>query len=209
MTCLPAQVERCAALSERLDLFQVLLDHPDALEQLKKRPLKAGRQWHVWLKLDCGNGRGKYNPQPSWCWLCGYSLIVFVPHRSWHPALGARSAHIGPSHRWDGGRGANRGVRALWKHVQLQRSRANTSSCSRNHQLYPAVHGKVRRTQNKKTRMHVEAHLNQRVKQYFMWKMVRCVLVLWQKFVNIWNHEVTTWMPAVNTSYTFSAVISK
>uniref|UniRef100_A0A4W6CDS2 Zgc:162816 n=1 Tax=Lates calcarifer TaxID=8187 RepID=A0A4W6CDS2_LATCA len=51
------KVERCAALSERLDLFQVLLDHPDALEQLKKRPLRDGRQWHVWLKLDCGNGR--------------------------------------------------------------------------------------------------------------------------------------------------------
>ncbi|KAM6918639.1 D-serine dehydratase [Xenentodon cancila] len=51
------KVERCAALSERLDLFQVLLDHPDALEQLIKRPLKGGRLWHVWLKLDCGNGR--------------------------------------------------------------------------------------------------------------------------------------------------------
>ncbi|KAJ0011864.1 hypothetical protein NQD34_012839 [Periophthalmus magnuspinnatus] len=51
------KVERCAALSERLDLFQVLLDHPDALEQLKKRPLRDGRLWHVWMKLDCGNGR--------------------------------------------------------------------------------------------------------------------------------------------------------
>ncbi|XP_038156455.1 D-threo-3-hydroxyaspartate dehydratase-like isoform X1 [Cyprinodon tularosa] len=51
------KVERCAALSERLDLFQVLLDHPDALDQLKKRPLSGGRQWYVWLKLDCGNGR--------------------------------------------------------------------------------------------------------------------------------------------------------
>lgn len=51
------KVERCAALSERLDLFQVLLDHPDALDQLKKRPLRDGRLWHVWLKLDCGNGR--------------------------------------------------------------------------------------------------------------------------------------------------------
>ncbi|KAK7945100.1 hypothetical protein WMY93_000828 [Mugilogobius chulae] len=39
------KVERCAALSERLDLFQVLLDHPDALEQLKKWPLRDG---------DCG-----------------------------------------------------------------------------------------------------------------------------------------------------------
>ncbi|XP_061694439.1 D-serine dehydratase isoform X2 [Syngnathoides biaculeatus] len=51
------KVERCAVLSERLELFQVLLDHPDALEQLKKRPLRNGRLWHVWLKLDCGNGR--------------------------------------------------------------------------------------------------------------------------------------------------------
>ncbi|XP_072296455.1 D-serine dehydratase [Eucyclogobius newberryi] len=51
------KVEHCAALSERLDLFQVLLDHSDALEQLKKRPLQEGRLWHVWLKLDCGNGR--------------------------------------------------------------------------------------------------------------------------------------------------------
>ncbi|KAM8839171.1 D-serine dehydratase isoform 1-T2 [Synchiropus picturatus] len=51
------KVERCAALSEKLDLFQVLLDHPDALQLLKKRPLKEGRLWHVWLKLDCGNGR--------------------------------------------------------------------------------------------------------------------------------------------------------
>uniref|UniRef100_H2M7I3 Zgc:162816 n=1 Tax=Oryzias latipes TaxID=8090 RepID=H2M7I3_ORYLA len=41
--CLPFdKMERCAALSEKLDLFQVLLDHPDALDQLKKRPLKNG-----------------------------------------------------------------------------------------------------------------------------------------------------------------------
>lgn len=60
------KVERCAALSERLDLFQVLLDHPDALEQLKKRPLRDGRLWHVWMKLDCGNGRaGVLHSQPE------------------------------------------------------------------------------------------------------------------------------------------------
>ncbi|KAA8587448.1 hypothetical protein FQN60_016310 [Etheostoma spectabile] len=60
------KVERCAALSERLDLFQVLLDHPHALEQLKKRPLRDGRLWHVWLKLDCGNGRaGVLHSEPE------------------------------------------------------------------------------------------------------------------------------------------------
>uniref|UniRef100_A0A8C8DLP2 D-serine dehydratase n=1 Tax=Oryzias sinensis TaxID=183150 RepID=A0A8C8DLP2_9TELE len=65
--CLPFdKMERCAALSEKLDLFQVLLDHPDALDQLKKRPLKNGRLWHVWLKLDCGNGRaGVLHSEPG------------------------------------------------------------------------------------------------------------------------------------------------
>uniref|UniRef100_A0A665XEL5 Zgc:162816 n=1 Tax=Echeneis naucrates TaxID=173247 RepID=A0A665XEL5_ECHNA len=55
------KVERSAALSERLDLFQVLLDHPEALEQLKKRPLRDGRQWHAegvqltGVYAHCGN----------------------------------------------------------------------------------------------------------------------------------------------------------
>uniref|UniRef100_A0A4W6C5E9 Zgc:162816 n=1 Tax=Lates calcarifer TaxID=8187 RepID=A0A4W6C5E9_LATCA len=74
------KVERCAALSERLDLFQVLLDHPDALEQLKKRPLRDGRQWHVWLKLDCGNGRGKQTGKArcSWSSATACVLITFL-----------------------------------------------------------------------------------------------------------------------------------
>ncbi|KAM3865723.1 D-serine dehydratase-like [Diretmus argenteus] len=60
------KVERCAALSERLSLFQVLLDHRDGLEQLRKRPLKDGRLWHVWLKLDAGNGRaGVLHSEPE------------------------------------------------------------------------------------------------------------------------------------------------
>ncbi|XP_034411242.1 D-threo-3-hydroxyaspartate dehydratase [Cyclopterus lumpus] len=60
------KVERCAALAERLDLFQVLLDHPHALDQLIKRPLKDGRLWRVWLKLDCGNGRaGVLHSEPE------------------------------------------------------------------------------------------------------------------------------------------------
>ncbi|XP_068605061.1 D-serine dehydratase [Brachionichthys hirsutus] len=56
------KVERCAALSERLDLFQVLVDHPEALERLTKRRLRDGRRWHVWLKLDCSNGRAGVLP---------------------------------------------------------------------------------------------------------------------------------------------------
>uniref|UniRef100_A0A3Q3EE49 Zgc:162816 n=1 Tax=Labrus bergylta TaxID=56723 RepID=A0A3Q3EE49_9LABR len=57
--CLPFdKVERCALLSERLDLFQVLLDHPDALQQLKKRPLKDAGTEGVELTgvyAHCGN----------------------------------------------------------------------------------------------------------------------------------------------------------
>uniref|UniRef100_A0A3Q3ME00 Uncharacterized LOC113134930 n=1 Tax=Mastacembelus armatus TaxID=205130 RepID=A0A3Q3ME00_9TELE len=54
------KVERCAALSERLDLFQVLLDHPDALVQLKKRPLKEAISEAAGVELTgvyvhCGN----------------------------------------------------------------------------------------------------------------------------------------------------------
>lgn len=53
------KVKRCAELSERLSLFHVLLDNSLALQELKARPLKQGKVWHVWLKLDCDNGRGK------------------------------------------------------------------------------------------------------------------------------------------------------
>ncbi|XP_053490239.1 D-threo-3-hydroxyaspartate dehydratase [Ictalurus furcatus] len=51
------KVKRCAELSERLSLFHVLLDNSLALQELKARPLKQGKVWHVWLKLDCDNGR--------------------------------------------------------------------------------------------------------------------------------------------------------
>ncbi|XP_010219526.1 PREDICTED: LOW QUALITY PROTEIN: neurobeachin-like protein 2, partial [Tinamus guttatus] len=47
----------CAALAERLDAFQVLLDSAAGLALLRGRPLRAGKRWLVWLKLDCGNGR--------------------------------------------------------------------------------------------------------------------------------------------------------
>ncbi|XP_067109776.1 D-serine dehydratase [Osmerus mordax] len=60
------KVERCAVLSEKLTLFQVLLDHHDALDQLRKRPLGEEKKWQVWLKLDCGNGRaGVLHSEPE------------------------------------------------------------------------------------------------------------------------------------------------
>ncbi|KAK3533335.1 hypothetical protein QTP70_017180 [Hemibagrus guttatus] len=51
------KVKHCAALSERLSLFHVLVDNSLALQELNARPLKQGKVWHVWLKLDCDNGR--------------------------------------------------------------------------------------------------------------------------------------------------------
>ncbi|XP_036442368.1 LOW QUALITY PROTEIN: D-threo-3-hydroxyaspartate dehydratase [Colossoma macropomum] len=51
------KVERCAELSEKLSLFHVLVDNSLALQELKRRPLKQGKAWHVWMKLDCNNGR--------------------------------------------------------------------------------------------------------------------------------------------------------
>lgn len=53
------KVKRCAELSEKLSLFHVLVDNSLALQELKAWPLKQGKVWHVWLKLDCDNGRGK------------------------------------------------------------------------------------------------------------------------------------------------------
>lgn len=139
-------MERCAALSERLDLFQVLLDHPHALDQLKKRPLKDGRLWHVWLKLDCGNGRGKrakHEDSSS----AAVSLVMvdlrLVLCRSRCPALRTRGAEIGSGHRRGGGRGAHGSVRSLWEHLQLQRSGANTGCRKGNHRFDLAVYEKV------------------------------------------------------------------
>ncbi|NXT21608.1 DSD1 dehydratase, partial [Syrrhaptes paradoxus] len=47
----------CAALAQRLQSFQLLLDTPQALALLRQHPLPPGKRWLVWLKLDCGNGR--------------------------------------------------------------------------------------------------------------------------------------------------------
>ncbi|XP_015214715.2 D-serine dehydratase isoform X1 [Lepisosteus oculatus] len=51
------KVKKCAELSEHLSLFHVLVDSLAALEQLRSCPLSTGKVWHVWLKLDCENGR--------------------------------------------------------------------------------------------------------------------------------------------------------
>lgn len=52
------KLEECAVLAQRLEAFQVLVDSRDALAQLRRRRLARGVRWLVWMKLDCGNGRG-------------------------------------------------------------------------------------------------------------------------------------------------------
>ncbi|KAJ7322075.1 hypothetical protein JRQ81_018362 [Phrynocephalus forsythii] len=56
------KVEECGALAERLEAFHVLVDSPDALALLKRRPLGHGKCWKVWLKIDCENGRAGLRP---------------------------------------------------------------------------------------------------------------------------------------------------
>ncbi|XP_074754305.1 D-serine dehydratase-like isoform X1 [Athene noctua] len=56
------RLEECAALAQRLQAFQLLLDTPQALALLRQRPLSGGKRWLVWLKLDCGNGRAGVRP---------------------------------------------------------------------------------------------------------------------------------------------------
>lgn len=69
----PDKVKRCTELSERLSLFHVLVDNSSALQELKARPLKQSKAWHVWLKLDCENGRGK---KIGDTYVCLYSIYV-------------------------------------------------------------------------------------------------------------------------------------
>ncbi|NXG53089.1 DSD1 dehydratase, partial [Psilopogon haemacephalus] len=60
---LPAgRMQDCVALARRLQNFQVLVDSPEGLALLRRHPLPAGKRWHVWLKLDCGNGRAGISP---------------------------------------------------------------------------------------------------------------------------------------------------
>ncbi|KAJ8385093.1 hypothetical protein AAFF_G00193140 [Aldrovandia affinis] len=60
------KLARCVQLSERLLLFHVLVDSSAALQQLRSWPLTKGKHWHVWLKLDCYNGRAGVPPsQPA------------------------------------------------------------------------------------------------------------------------------------------------
>ncbi|NXD63014.1 DSD1 dehydratase, partial [Eolophus roseicapillus] len=56
------RLEECAALAQRLEAFQLLLDSPQALALLRQHPLPPGKRWLVWLKLDCGNGRAGVHP---------------------------------------------------------------------------------------------------------------------------------------------------
>ncbi|XP_054847985.1 D-threo-3-hydroxyaspartate dehydratase-like [Eublepharis macularius] len=51
------KVAECAALAEKLESFHVLVDSPEALALLKRRPLHQGKRWKVWLKIDCENNR--------------------------------------------------------------------------------------------------------------------------------------------------------
>uniref|UniRef100_A0A8D0L963 D-serine dehydratase-like domain-containing protein n=1 Tax=Sphenodon punctatus TaxID=8508 RepID=A0A8D0L963_SPHPU len=55
------KVEECAALTERLEAFQVLVDSQEALGQLMKRRLSRGKRWQVELAgiyAHCGNTYG-------------------------------------------------------------------------------------------------------------------------------------------------------
>ncbi|KAL8164643.1 UNVERIFIED_CONTAM: hypothetical protein K2H54_000484 [Gekko kuhli] len=59
------KVDVCAALTERLESFHVLVDSPEALALLQRRPLHGGKRWKVWLKVDCENGRGLRHTDPA------------------------------------------------------------------------------------------------------------------------------------------------
>nr|XP_047909779.1 D-threo-3-hydroxyaspartate dehydratase-like [Anser cygnoides] len=115
---LPAgRLEECAELAQRLDAFQVLLDSPGALQRLRQRPLAGGKRWLVWLKLDCGNGRGGDGPGGG----------GFGPH-----ARGTRGGGVtSPSAMPGGGDSPSRATRLRQAGVPCpQASIGSTPSCS-------------------------------------------------------------------------------
>ncbi|XP_067835033.1 D-serine dehydratase [Heptranchias perlo] len=57
------KVGACAELTERLEMFHVLVDSEVALAELAKRRLRDGKSWLVWLKVDCNNGRAGVRPE--------------------------------------------------------------------------------------------------------------------------------------------------
>uniref|UniRef100_S4RB37 D-serine dehydratase n=1 Tax=Petromyzon marinus TaxID=7757 RepID=S4RB37_PETMA len=60
------KVEQCAILTERLEVFSVLVSEFDTLPRLAARTLAKGKVWHIWLKVDCNNGRaGVFVDQPE------------------------------------------------------------------------------------------------------------------------------------------------
>ncbi|NXP25090.1 DSD1 dehydratase, partial [Scytalopus superciliaris] len=59
------RLPECSALAQKLQAFQLLVDSPQGLELLRQNPLPGGKRWLVWLKVDCGNGRGLSLVPPS------------------------------------------------------------------------------------------------------------------------------------------------
>ncbi|KAM8810446.1 D-serine dehydratase-like [Eudromia elegans] len=75
-----ARVAECAALAERLDAFQVLLDSAAGLALLRARPLRPGKRWLVWLKVDCGNGRVGVRPTEPGALELARAVAQAAPH---------------------------------------------------------------------------------------------------------------------------------
>ncbi|MBD3866973.1 MAG: alanine racemase [Acidobacteria bacterium] len=58
----PAMLDRAAALAERIDSLNLLIDHPDLLEAMERR---GGRPLRCFLKVDCGYHRAGVDPDST------------------------------------------------------------------------------------------------------------------------------------------------
>jgi len=54
------KVPRCAQLVAQLEEFHVMIDSTSGLDAISSRRV-PGKQWSVFIKVDCGYGRGMYN----------------------------------------------------------------------------------------------------------------------------------------------------
>ncbi|NWI18574.1 DSD1 dehydratase, partial [Crypturellus soui] len=89
------RLAECAALAERLDAFHVLLDSAAGLALLRARPLRPGKRWLVWLKLDCGNRRVGVCPTDPGALELARAIAQEAPHEV---ALVGVYAHCGDTY---------------------------------------------------------------------------------------------------------------
>ena len=47
-------------MADRLDMFLVMFDGPEAIKALEGAPRPGGKKWHAYMEVDLGYGRSEW-----------------------------------------------------------------------------------------------------------------------------------------------------